>query len=82
MRRQTAKILALSSGFVGKHNFLTSKYVLSQKYFLEKAATIKRFEHLSLGSEFKMLKNCHYKKKNNIKDYKKSWYWNIAKEKM
>ena len=63
MRRQTAKILALSSGFVGKHNFLTSKYVLPQKYFLEKAATIKRFEHLSLGSEFKMLKNCHYKKK-------------------
>ena len=40
--RQTAKILALSSGNVGKYEFLTGEDVLPEKQLLEKAATIKR----------------------------------------
>ena len=51
--RQTAKILALSSGNVGKYEFLTSEYVLPEKGLLEKAATIKRFEYSPLCSELK-----------------------------
>ena len=39
---QTAKILALSSGNVGKYEFLTGEDVLPEKELLEKAATIKR----------------------------------------
>ena len=46
--RQTAKMLALSAGNVSKYEFLTGKYILPGKDFLEKAATIKRFEY-SLG---------------------------------
>ena len=53
MRRQTGRILALLSGFVGKHDFLTGKHVLPEKDFLEKAITVKRCERSSLGSEFK-----------------------------
>ena len=33
--------------------FLTEKHVLSEKDLLEKAATIKAFEYLPLGSELK-----------------------------
>ena len=44
--RQTAKISALSSGNDSKYEFLTGKDVLPEKYFLEPAATIKRFEYL------------------------------------
>ena len=50
---QTANISALSSGNVRKYEFLTDKYVLRQKYLLEKAATIKRFEYSPLGKESK-----------------------------
>ena len=32
--RQTAKIIALSSGNVSKYEFLTGKYVSLEKYFL------------------------------------------------
>ena len=48
--RQTAKISALSSGNVGKFEFLTAKDVLPED-LLENAATIKRIEYLPLGSE-------------------------------
>ena len=51
--RQTAMISALSSGKVGKYKFLTSKDVLPEKDFLEKAVAIKKFEYLPLGSELK-----------------------------
>ena len=49
--RQTAKISALSSGNVSKCEFLTGRGVLPEKDLLEKAAALKRFEYLSLGSE-------------------------------
>ena len=45
--------MVLSSGDVGKYEFLTSKDVLLEKYLLEKAVTIKRFEYSPLGSELK-----------------------------
>ena len=51
--RQTAEISALSSGNVSKYEFLTSKDVLPEKYLLEKAATMKRFEYSPLGKELK-----------------------------
>ena len=51
--RQTAKISALSTGNVGKYEFLTGKDVLPEKDFLEKAATMKRFEYLPLDKELK-----------------------------
>ena len=50
--RQPAKILALSSGNVGKYEFLKGKNILPEKGLLEKAATIKRFEYSLLGKEF------------------------------
>ena len=52
MDRQTAKILALSTGNVGKYELFTGKNVLPENY-LEKAVAIKRFEYLPLGSELK-----------------------------
>ena len=39
--RQTANILALSLGNVGKYKFLTDEDVLPEKYLLEKAAKSK-----------------------------------------
>ena len=51
--RQAAKMSALSAGNVSKYEFLTGKYILPGEDFLEKAATIKRFEHSPLGSELK-----------------------------
>ena len=51
--KQTAKILALSSGNVSKYVFLTGKVVVTEKDLLEKAATMKRFEYSPLGKELK-----------------------------
>ena len=51
--RQTAKVLVLSSGNVTKYEFLTSKDVLAEKYLLQKAATMKRFEYSPLDKELK-----------------------------
>ena len=51
--RQIAKISALSSGNVRKYEFLTSKDVLPEKQFLEKAAVLKRFEYSPLGKDLK-----------------------------
>ena len=42
--RKAAKISALSSRNVSKYEFLISKDVLSEKYFLEKVAAIKKYE--------------------------------------
>ena len=42
--RKTAKISALSSRNVSKYEFLISKDVLPEKYFLEKVAAIKKSE--------------------------------------
>ena len=53
MNEISAKISALSSGNVDKHEFLTGKDVFPEKDFLEKAATIKTFEYSALGSELK-----------------------------
>ena len=53
MNEISAKISALSSGNVDKHEFLTGKDVLQEKDFLEKAAIIKTFEYSALGSELK-----------------------------
>ena len=44
--RQTAKISALSSGNVGKYEFLTGKDVSSEKDLLEKSATMERLNIL------------------------------------
>ena len=46
--RWTANIFALLSGNVNKYEFLTSKYILPENGLLEKAATVKRFEHSPL----------------------------------
>ena len=51
--RQTSKISAISSGNVSKFDFLTGKHVLPEKDWLEKAATLKRFEYLPLDKELK-----------------------------
>ena len=51
--RQTATISALSSGNVSKHEFLTSKDILTEINQLEKAATMKKFEYSPLGKELK-----------------------------
>ena len=45
--------MALSSGNNCKYEFLIGGDVLPEKELLEKAATIKRFEYLSLHSELK-----------------------------
>ena len=50
---ETAKIVALSSGNVGKYEFLTDEEVLPEKGPLQKAATIKKFEYSPLGSVLK-----------------------------
>ena len=44
---------ALSSRNVSKYEFLTGKDVLPARHLLGKAATMKRFEYLPLGKEFK-----------------------------
>ena len=49
--KQTATISALSSGNVSKYELLTDKDVLPEKYLLEKATTMKRFDYSSLGKE-------------------------------
>ena len=58
LHRQTVKISALSSWNVRKYEFLTGKDVWLEKDFIEKAATIKRFEYLALGKELKTLGKC------------------------
>ena len=47
-------ISALSTGNIGKYEFLTIKDVLSQKYLLEKAATIKEFVYSALDTVLKV----------------------------
>ena len=52
--RKTAKMSALSKKMlINKYEFLTYKVVSPGKDFLEKAATVKRFEYSPLGSELK-----------------------------
>ena len=51
--RQAAKISSLSSGNISKYKFLTGKDVLPEKYLLEKAAALKRFEYSPLGKKLK-----------------------------
>ena len=46
--RQNDNISALSSGNVGKHEFLMSEDISSEKERLEKVATIKRLEYREL----------------------------------
>ena len=45
--------MALSSGNVGKYEFLTGEDVLPEKGLLIKAATIRRFEYSPLGLSWK-----------------------------
>ena len=49
--RQTVMVSALSSGNVGKYEFLAGQDILPEKELLEKTSTIKRFEYQPLGSE-------------------------------
>lgn len=63
--RQTANILALSSGNTGKYEFLTDKHLLLGKDFLEKAHTVKRFEYSLSDSQ---LKSKLVLQKNNFVD--------------
>ena len=58
--------MGLSSGNVGKYEFLIGKDLLPTKDLLEKAATIKRFEYSQLGSELK--NQTDIAKKNNTID--------------
>ena len=53
LERQTAKISALSSRNVSKYEIMTSKDVLAEKHLVEKPATVKRIEYLSLAKELK-----------------------------
>ena len=53
LSRQTTKIFALSSGNVGKYDFLTCKYISTDKNVLEKTAAKKKFEYLLLNKELK-----------------------------
>ena len=46
-------IFALSSGNACKYELLTGKNLLTGKYLLEKAATMKRYECSPSGSELK-----------------------------
>ena len=50
---QSAKISTLTSRNVSKYEFLTSKDVLPENDFLEKAAALKRFEYSPLGKALK-----------------------------
>ena len=43
--RQTVMVSALSSGNVGKYEFLAGQDILPEKELLEKTSTIKRFEY-------------------------------------
>ena len=63
--RQAPKISALLLVNVGKYEFLIGPDVLSKKDLLGKAARIKRYEYLPLGSELKKQTDIA---KNNIKN--------------
>ena len=43
--RQTVMVSALSSGNVGKYEFLAGQDILPEKELLEKTSTIKKFEY-------------------------------------
>ena len=64
--RQTSKISVLSSRNVIKYEFLTGKKFLLEKRLLKKAATIKRFEYSSLGSELE--------KQTSIAEYQSKFF--------
>ena len=66
--RQTAKISALSTGNVGKYEFLTGKGVLPEKDFLEKAAAMKIFEYLPLDKELKSQTDIAKKQRQKLID--------------
>ena len=51
--RQNAKISLLSSRNGRKYELFTGEDVLPEKELLEKAASVKRFEHSLLGKELK-----------------------------
>ena len=51
--KETAKISVLSSGNLIKYEFLTDNDVFLEKYLLEKASTMERFENLTLDKELK-----------------------------
>ena len=63
---QTAKINILSSGNIGKYQFLIGEDILPETEVLEKAAGVKRFEYSPLGSEMKKATDIS---KINKKDY-------------
>ena len=46
-------ISALSSGNIHKYEFLAEKYVLGEKYLLEKTTAMKRFYYSPLEKELK-----------------------------
>ena len=66
--RQTARISALSSGYVSKFEFLTDKDVLPGKDLLEKVATMKTFKYLQLDKELKAQTDIAKKQYQKLED--------------
>ena len=60
---------ALSSGNIGKYEFLANKNVLSEKDLLEKTAAIKRFAYSPLQKELKAQTDIAKKTVSKIKRY-------------
>ena len=79
IKRQTAKILTLLSGAVGKYEFSTGKVILPEKSIVKKAATIKKFEYLPADSELKKQTSIAEKQYNYYK-FDKNEYKTIEKE--
>ena len=74
--KQTVTISASSSGNASNYEFLTGKDFLPEKYLLEKAAALKRFQYAPLGKELNSTKILMgllimMKKKNHKKNWKR-----------
>ena len=74
--RRIADTFALPLGNVTKSEFFTSKDILSERDWLEKAAALRRFEHSPLGKELKRktsaAENQYQKFDNAVKPNKKA----------
>ena len=67
-------LILKTSWNVSKYQVLTGKDVLTQKYLLEKAATIKRFEYSPLGKKLKAQNDTakkQYQKLDNTYEFDK-----------
>ena len=55
--KQTTETSTLSSRNISKYELLTAEDILLEKELLKEAATIKRIEYLSLGSELILIED-------------------------